>query len=103
MQVNAESKTLKLMLTMYCRAHHETQGELCEDCRQLFDYAGVRLERCPLGEKRSTCGQCPIHCYRSDMKKKITAVMRYAGPRMARRHPWLAFKHMLRGWLKGRL
>jgi hypothetical protein len=31
------------------------------------------------------------------MRERVTAVMRYAGPRMLLRHPWLALRHLLDG------
>ncbi|HDS16445.1 MAG TPA: nitrous oxide-stimulated promoter family protein [Proteobacteria bacterium] len=96
MSTKDEAYTLKLMLVMYCREHHGVAEDLCENCRELLAYAAGRLARCPLGDRRTTCGKCPIHCYRPDMKESIVKVMRYAGPRMARHHPWLALKHFWR-------
>jgi len=34
------------------------------------------------------------------MKTKIREVMRYAGPRMIKHHPWMAIKHLLAGLKK---
>jgi hypothetical protein len=52
-------------------------------------------------EGKPTCAKCPIHCYKPAMKERIRDVMRYAGPRMLRRHPVLAIRHLLNG-LKAR-
>ena len=41
------------------------------------------------------CSKCPVHCYKPDMREKIKAVMRYAGPRMIYRYPILTGKHFL--------
>ena len=71
--------------------------ELCEACSQLHDYAMCRLDRCPYGADKPICAACPIHCYRADRRQEIRAVMRYAGPRMLWRHPWLAVRHLLDG------
>jgi hypothetical protein len=49
-------------------------------------------------EGKPTCAQCPIHCYKPAMREQIRDVMRYAGPRMLRRHPILAIRHLLDGW-----
>jgi hypothetical protein len=36
-----------------------------------------------------------VHCYKPDMREKVRAVMRYAGPRMLRRHPVLSVLHLI--------
>jgi len=83
------------MAGIYCRGHHATKGELCAECRELLDYAYCRLDRCPYGGEKPTCGKCPIHCYKPAMKTKAKAVMRYAGPRLMFRHPILTLRHWL--------
>ena len=88
------------MIGCYCRGHHGTGGELCADCRWLLDYATGRLQRCPFGETKPTCAKCPIHCYQPQMRERVKAVMRYAGPRMIWRHPILAVRHWLDAYLK---
>ncbi|MDY5655574.1 MAG: nitrous oxide-stimulated promoter family protein, partial [Prevotella sp.] len=54
------------------------------------------LDRCRYGEHKPTCKQCPIHCYRPEMKEKIRGIMRWAGPRMILYHPIAAIRHLLR-------
>ncbi|HNR32353.1 MAG TPA: nitrous oxide-stimulated promoter family protein, partial [Candidatus Hydrogenedentes bacterium] len=39
----------------------------------------------------------PIHCYKPVMREQTRAVMRYAGPRMLFRHPWLTVMHYVDG------
>ena len=58
-------------------------------------YAGMRLEKCPFQEHKTTCAKCPVHCYKRDRREQIRAVMRYAGPRMMLQHPRLAFYHLV--------
>jgi len=36
-----------------------------------------------------------VHCYKPEMRERIRGVMRFAGPRMALRHPLLAVRHLL--------
>jgi hypothetical protein len=36
------------------------------------------------------------------MRENIRDVMHYSGPRMLRRHPFLAIRHLLAGWKNGR-
>lgn len=88
-------KTIEAMLRIYCHDHHGDNDELCPECQALLDYAGQRLDKCPFGEDKPNCSECTIHCYRPDMRKHISEVMRYAGPRMMRRHPILAMHHLL--------
>ncbi len=95
-----ESKTIRSMIRIYCADHHgdqALQGELCPGCRELLDYAELRLDRCPFQEDKTTCANCPVHCYKPSMRERIGAVMRYAGPRMTYRHPVLALFHLLDG------
>jgi hypothetical protein len=93
-----EAATVTAMIRLYCRDHHAGQHSspaLCSDCQTLQDYANRRLERCPFQEGKTTCVKCPIHCYHPDMRQQIRVVMRYAGPRMLLRHPWLSIMHLL--------
>jgi hypothetical protein len=100
-RITREKKTIKAMVGIYCKDHHETKGgELCPECTEFLTYAHMRLDKCPFQEKKSTCGKCLIHCYRPDMKEKVRIVMRYAGPRMLVHHPGLALHHVWDGRTK---
>ena len=71
------------MIALYCRKQHDTpKGTLCPECRQLYDYALARIEKCPFMETKTFCSACKVHCYKPEMREKIRAVMRWAGPRM---------------------
>ena len=85
------------MFAIYCRAHHETSGPLCDVCREELDYGLSRLVRCPFHPNKPTCADCKVHCYQPAMREKIKQVMRFAGPRIIWRHPLLAVFHMLDG------
>ncbi len=91
-----ERRTIHAMIALYCRDHHGTSAA-CADCSALAAYADLRLDRCVYGAAKPTCANCPIHCYKPAMREQIRAVMRYAGPRMLRRHPVLAVAHVLGG------
>lgn len=96
-KLEKEKKTIAAMIGIFCRDHHRTAGEaLCPDCNDLLEYAGKRLDKCPFGENKGACSKCEIHCYKPDMRKYVTAVMRYSGPRMLRKHPLLAVDHLLK-------
>lgn len=88
-----EKKIVSKMIAIYCRSVHRSGKELCMECGELEQYAKQRLERCRFGEDKPTCGGCPIHCYKKDMRQKIKEVMRFAGPRMLLLHPIDAVRH----------
>ena len=92
-----ENLTMAKMVGIYCRAHHDTASELCEDCTQFLDYAEVRLEKCPYGEDKPTCANCPVHCYKPHYRAQAKAIMRFSGPRMLFRHPLLTIAHYMDG------
>ena len=93
-----ERSTVAAMIGIYCRGHHGSGPDLCEECRELCDYAMRRLDRCPFGTGKPTCVNCTVHCYQPQRRDQIRQVMRYAGPRMLWRHPILALRHKLDGW-----
>lgn len=118
-----EFKTMSAMVRIYCRDHHQGHGRpareflrrlnlftsngrdaratnLCAECRQFLNYAGVRLERCRFGAEKPTCANCPVHCYQRDSREQAHVVMRYAGPRMMWEHPVLSLRHWLDGFGK---
>lgn len=97
-RMERESKTIEVMIKIYCQGQHGSdEGELCPSCTELLDYARQRLAKCPFQEGKTTCAKCPVHCYKADMREEVRAAMRYAGPRMPRRHPILTFYHFLDG------
>lgn len=96
--LDRERLTLSKMVGMYCEAHHDgAEDALCDECREFLDYAFVRLEKCPYGDDKPTCANCPIHCYKPVRKEQVKRIMRYAGPRMLLRHPFLAIAHQFDG------
>lgn len=98
-----EKKTIGIMIRMFCCDHHGTGGHvLCPACEELLTYAKERLTRCPFGENKGACAKCEIHCYKPEMRKRVTEVMRYSGPRMLRKHPLLAIVHLLKAKFPGR-
>ncbi|MDP1646730.1 MAG: nitrous oxide-stimulated promoter family protein [Rubrivivax sp.] len=98
-RMKREFNTLAAMLRIYCHDHHGAAagGEhgLCAECGELLAYARKRLAGCPFGPEKPTCANCQIHCYGPRQRETTRVVMRYAGPRMLWRHPWLALAHLL--------
>lgn len=93
-RIEREKATVEKMIHIYCR-HKEHNEYLCADCTALLEYARFRLSKCPFGEHKTTCLHCKIHCYKPEMKARIAAVMRYAGPRMLFYHPLSAVRHLI--------
>jgi hypothetical protein len=94
-RLKSEHKTLVCMTKIYCPDHHEQNtDELCSKCSELMAYSEERLAKCPYGQAKPTCAKCPIHCYKKQPREQVREVMRYAGPRMPLRHPWLALTHI---------
>ncbi|MDR2721393.1 MAG: nitrous oxide-stimulated promoter family protein [Coriobacteriaceae bacterium] len=100
-----EKRTISQMLAIYCEAHHAQEvrnqlsygGELlCSECLILDDYAVMRTERCRKMDVKTSCEECGNHCYEPSMRQSIREVMRYAGPRMIKKHPVAAVRHLLK-------
>ena len=95
-RIDREKKTIKLMINIYCRKNHrKKEGQLCDECQELLEYAHKRLSFCKFGENKSTCSRCPIHCYKKDMKEKVKKVMKFSGPRLLIYNPIELIKHTL--------
>ena len=93
--------TMEKMVGIYCADHHDGSVDSpCPDCGEFLAYAGRRLEKCPYGEDKPTCSNCPIHCYKPERREQVKKIMGYAGPRMLLRHPILAIRHQLDGFRK---
>lgn len=95
-RLKREWRTLQAMVEIYCDGHaHDRHGttDLCTECAGFLVYAARRLEKCPYGPAKPTCAKCPIHCYKPTPRELARQVMRYSGPRMMLRHPWLSLTH----------
>jgi len=89
-----EKATVQMMIELYCKAHHHSEGKLCLACQELAEYAMTRLAHCKFGESKPTCSKCTVHCYKPEMRKRIKEIMRYSGPRMIYTHPIAAIRHL---------
>ena len=99
-RLERERRTVASMIGIFCQAKHGSAASLCEECGDLESYTRLRLEKCPYGEEKPTCANCPIHCYQPHRREQIRRVMAFAGPRILWRHPVLAVRHMLDGYRK---
>jgi len=96
-----EKKTVSAMVRLYCADHHREPNGLCPSCRDLLDYSHQRLDRCPYGEDKPACSECPVHCYLPARREAMRTVMREAGPKMLFHHPWLAIVHLWKERVRG--
>ena len=97
-RLRREYRTMECMVEIWCADHHGTDARRagpCEACRGFLAYAARRLEKCPYGEAKPICAKCPIHCYKRAQREQAREIMRYAGPRMTFRHPWLSVMHVV--------
>lgn len=97
-RLRREYRTMECMVEIWCADHHGVTAKNagpCDDCRAFLAYAARRLEKCPYGEAKPTCAKCPIHCYKRAQREQAREIMRYAGPRMTFRHPWLSVMHLV--------
>ena len=108
-RLRREQRTIEVMVRLYCRAHHghaaaaarssrrrpAAHPSLCPSCAALLHYSNRRIEKCRFGARKPVCASCTVHCFRPEMRDEIRTVMRYSGPRMMFRHPYLAVRHLL--------
>lgn len=94
-----EKNTIKAMTKIFCHDIHG-RNEICAECRDFLAYAHARLDKCPHQAAKPTCANCKTHCYKPEMRQQALDIMRYAGPRMLTKHPYLALRHVLNGWRK---
>ena len=99
-----EKRTISQMVALYCADNHDAAartetahcGEaVCPSCASIDAYAVLRTERCRKMDVKTSCDECEHHCYKPEERERIRAVMRYAGPRMLKKHPLAAIRHLL--------
>ena len=104
-RIRREKKTVAVMVSMYCRAHHSPGRAgavgLCPECRGLLGYAEARIDRCVFQDSKPVCNRCRVHCYAGERREQVRSVMRFAGPRMMGSHPVLAVMHLADGIRRG--
>jgi len=93
-RIEREKKTVEKMIGIYCRLKHNSDV-LCNDCQIILEYAHNKLDNCPYSIEKPACNVCPIHCYRHEEKVQIREIMRFSGPKMLSRHPYLAVRHLM--------
>lgn len=93
-RIDSEKRVVSRMIRLYCQRRLGLES-LTEEYRALESYAHRRLDGCKFGDAKPACKRCKIHCYRPDMRDKIRAIMRWAGPCMILYDPIAAIRHLL--------
>lgn len=93
-RIDNEKRVVEQMVKLYClrKLHFPA---IDDEHKALIAYAHKRLDGCKFSEQKPACKRCPIHCYKPDMREKIRAIMRWAGPRMIIYDPIAAIRHLL--------
>ncbi len=95
-RLDRQFAVLKRFVAVYCRNQHVPEGTTpCEECSDLLEYAHRRLEKCPYDPK-PLCKNCTTHCYRTDYREKVRAVMRFSGTYYVKRG---RFDWLIRGFV----
>lgn len=93
-RIEKEKRMIAQMIKLYCKKNHHNK-ELCNECKELLEYALKRLDHCRYGENKTFCNKCPTHCYKKDKREQMRNVMRYSGPRMILHNPLMVIKHLI--------
>ncbi|MBQ7979386.1 MAG: nitrous oxide-stimulated promoter family protein [Candidatus Methanomethylophilaceae archaeon] len=72
--ISERKSSTESIISVYCRKNHSGTA-LCEDCRELRDYAFGRIDGCRNNDCRTRCKGCPTHCYNSEMDRRMNAVL----------------------------
>lgn len=88
-----EKEVFDKMTLIYCKGHKH-KDPLCDDCKKIVEYAHKRIDNCRLGDEKTFCSKCTIHCFKEDIRNDVKKIMSYSGPRMIFHHPIMAIKHL---------
>jgi hypothetical protein len=94
--IDTEISTLKIMLKIYCKGNNHSKDGICDNCKNILEYSINKTLKCVYKENKPICNKCRVHCYNNIERENIINIMRYSGPKMLFRHPYLAMKHMFR-------
>lgn len=102
-QIEREKRTIRLMVSIYCRDHRHSVSGTCQECGGLLNYVTERFDLCPYRTgAKPACGLCRSNCFTAEAHRRFREIMRYAGPRMMVRHPVLTLAHVVDALRGGR-
>lgn len=93
-RMKRELLTVEKMINIYCKINHK-ETILCSNCSELLDYVKKKLDNCPFYEDKPVCVNCSVHCYKKQEREQIKEIMRFSGPKMIYKHPYLAIRHLI--------
>jgi hypothetical protein len=70
-KLEREKVTIQRMVKIYCARLHKADGELCDVCKDLAEYAIECVLQCRYGEGKPACGLCPTNCLKP--RRELTA------------------------------
>ena len=85
-RIDREKEVVGRMIELYCKKRLG-MAEISEEYKTLQMYAHKRLNMCKFGNDKPAC-------YKPEMREKIRAIMRWAGPRMLIYDPIAAIRHL---------
>lgn len=65
-----EMRTVYEMIHLYCRKKHK-EKELCPECLELYEYAKMRIEKCPFMETKTFCSHARCIVTRKIKEKRF--------------------------------
>ena len=92
-RIEREKEVVSRMIELYCKKKLGLSA-ISDEYKTLEVYVHKRLDMCRFGDDKPACKRCPIHCYKPQMREKIRAIMRWAGPRMMIYDPIAAIRHL---------
>ena len=95
-RLDREYRTMHCMVQIYCADHHATAGgALCGECGEFLGLRAAPAREVPVRRRKAGLRQVPDPLLQAAQREQARSIMRYAGPRMVLRHPWLSLTHML--------
>ncbi len=92
-----EKHLISKMIHLYCcNKHAQKHKSLCDECRNLLNYAYDRIDNCPVIKTKSFCSSCAHNCYNNERRIQIKRVMRFSGKRMLFHNPIVTIKHLIK-------
>ncbi len=72
--ISERKSSTESIISFYCRKNHGGT-ELCDNCKELRDYAFERIDDCKNNENCTRCKGCPTRCFNSDMDIRMSEVL----------------------------
>ncbi|KZL92740.1 nitrous oxide-stimulated promoter family protein [Clostridium magnum] len=89
-----EKEIFDKITIIYCKGNNHSVIP-CSRCKEIMNYAHLRINSCTFGDDKKFCSKCTVHCFKPDMRENVKKIMRYSGPRIIFYHPIMAMKHLL--------